>query len=132
MTFEIKVSQEQAENEVSNLLDKKMIFPKQRERMQIVIDAVVEGITLGFVAIDEEGKITQTLCTPVGNLSQLIYKARVEPFTMSKNIKAAKAQTAGERSLVYICSYTDQLPAAIEKMEPADRNIAEAISFFFQ
>ena len=130
--FEIKVNIDVAEKEVSALLDKKKIFPKQRERLQPAIEAVTEAVTYGFVKIETDGKITQTLLEPIGDITELIYAARMEPFTINKAIQTLKADNQTNRNLIYITSYTGQLQATINKLEPSDRNIADCIALFFQ
>ncbi len=130
--FVIKVYAEAAEKEVSALLDKKNIFPKRREQLQPVIEAVIEAITYGFVAIAEDGSIVQTLVTPVGGITELKYADRVAPAIMSKVIGALKVDNQSARNIAYVNQYTGILTATLEKLEPADRNIAESISLFFQ
>lgn len=130
--FEVKIPIDAAEAEVNKLLDKKKIFPKQRERLAPAIEAVAEGISYGFVTIHDDGKITQTLTTPIGDITELHYSARVEPAVINKNIAGLKIDNQTNRNMVYLKSYTGQLEAIINKMEAADRNIADSIAFFFQ
>lgn len=132
MLFEIKVPVEKAEAEISSLLDKKKILPKQRARLEPAIEAVAEAMSLGLVVIHDDGQITQTLITPVGELTELKYCARVEPVTINKHISALKVDNQTNRNLVYLKSYTGQVEATFNRLENADRNIADSIAFFFQ
>jgi len=132
MSFEIKVPIDKAEAEINSLLDKKKILPKQRARLEPAIEAVAEAISLGLVVIHDDGQITQTLLTPVGELTELKYSARVEPLTINKHISTLKIDNQTNRNLVYLKSYTGQLEATFNRLENADRNIADSIAFFFQ
>jgi hypothetical protein len=132
MEFKIVYAQDKAEADVAALLDKKKIFPKQRERLHLAIEAVVEAMTYGFVTIDESGRITQKLVDPVGELTELHYAARVDPATINKAISSLRVDNQTNRNMVYLKSYTGQLEATINRLEATDRNTADSIAFFFQ
>lgn len=130
--LKIVMPQDQAEQEINNLLDKKKVFPKQRLRLALAIDTVAEAMMYGLVQIHEDGRITQRLYTPVGDLTELNYAARVEPLTVNKEVAKLKDPSGFNMNLLYITLYTSQLSTAIHKLEPFDRNLAESISYFFQ
>lgn len=130
--FEIKVSEEQAINEVNALLDKKRMFPKDRERRKAAIDAVIDGVMYGLVSIETDGSISQTLDVAVGTIDVLKWKSHIAAETMNRALSQAKAENQVSRNMVYITTYTDSLTATINKMEPNDRNICDSIAFFLQ
>jgi hypothetical protein len=132
MTFEQKISPEQAENEINALLDRKGVLPKQRERLGPAIEAVVEGMSLGFVDINDDDTIVQRLIKPLPSLTELKYAARIDPARINKQISELRIDTQTNRNLVYITAYTGQVTGTIQKLEGADRNIADSIAFFFQ
>jgi len=131
MDFKIVISQEQAEKEVADLLDKKGIFPKRREQLTNAIDAVVEGIVYGFVAIADDGTITQTLSAPFDSVTEIKYASRISPETVNKAVANGKQDSAQAKMNTYIGLYTGLLSAQILKLEPSDKNIADSISLFF-
>lgn len=132
MNIKVVVPIDKAEEEVNTLLDKKKIFPKRREQLQIAIDTVAEAISYGYVTIDEEGAIQQKLVSPVGELTELKYQPRVAPDVVNKIIGGLKNDTQTNRNLAYIKLYTGELEATINKLEPTDRTTADSIAFFFQ
>jgi hypothetical protein len=130
--MQIVVEQEAAEKEVERYLDKRKVFPKQRERLTPAFDAVVEAMMFGYLTIDEEGVITQKLIEPIGDLTEIQYKFRVDPATINKAISALKVENLTNRLMVYIKSHSGLLEAIINKLENKDRNIADACAYFFQ
>ncbi len=132
MEFTQKMSFEAATEEISKLLDQKKIFPKRREQIQVGIDAVAEAMQYGYVVIEADGRIVQTLVTPVGEVTQVTYAARVSPDAISKQLGALKVYNQPNVSMVYMKAYTNLMEPTIHKMEPTDRNTAEAITLFFQ
>lgn len=137
MKFETKIPIEVAQQEVEDLLDKKNIKPKRRADLEGVIDVVVEAISLGLVAINEDGSIKQLLITPVGEsgtLTEINYKARVEPIAINNKLTALKGESAANPrmlSMVYMQAYTGLLAAQINNLEPSDRETANSIISFF-
>lgn len=126
------LSEEQATAELNEFFDRRIIFPKRREALAAPIEAVVEAMTFGLVAIHEDGSITQKLCVPVGPLTELKYVADVPSSTISKLISNLKVYTQTNINMEYISAYTTVIKAQIEKMHPTDRNLADALAFFYQ
>jgi hypothetical protein len=129
--WEEKVDKATAEKEVSALLDKKRIKPLRREALALSIKNVVEAITLGFVSIAEDGSIRQTLDVPVGSLTEINYKARVEPTTINSAISNLKSANTATHVMVYTQAYTGLLTTQINSLEPSDKETCEAITTFF-
>lgn len=130
--FEVKIEESIAIAEVNAFMDKKVILPKRRQQLEAVVEAVVEGIMLGYIAINEDTSIEQTLIKPAGELTTIKYAARVAPEVMSKRIADLKTDNQTNRTLEYQKAYTGLLGAQIQKLEPADRNLADCIALFFQ
>ncbi len=123
---------EQAVKEIHELLDKKKVLPRRREALSAAIDTVAEAMQFGYVGIAEDGTITQTFIEPVENVDKLVYKPHVAAATMNKELNNIKIYTQTNVSLAYISMYTDRPASQINRLEPADRNIADSIAFFFQ
>ena len=132
MEFSIVMQADQAEDEVNRLLQQKKIMPKRREALQIAVDSVVEAMTFGLVSISEDGTITQKLATPILPIETLVYVPRVAPETIMKKISELRVDNQTNRNMCYLKAYTNQSEGVINKLEPADRNIADSIAFFFQ
>lgn len=132
MAFETKYPYGKAIEDINALLDKKKVLPRRREALEQAIESVAEGVQLGYVAIKEDGTITQTLIEPIGNLTELVYKPHVTAAVMNKELGSIKVYNQPNVNLAYITMYTDKSASEINRLEPADRNIADSISFFFQ
>lgn len=132
MTFVPKVAEEIATAEVNALLDKKRIMPKQRERIKLAVEAVIEAVVYGLVTIHEDGSITQTLDTAKGGITEIKYKDRVEPFEVNKELQRVNARTGDAVTLAYQKLYSGQPADIFLKLEPNDKNIADCIALFFQ
>jgi hypothetical protein len=132
MEFKIVMPADLAEQEVNKLLDLKKIFPKQRERMSLVIDEVVEAMVYGYVTIEADGKIIQKLVEPSDILTEIVYAPRIDPMVLNKKLNELKKINNQTVSLVYICCYTGLLEAQVNKLCQKDKNIADAIALFFQ
>lgn len=117
--------------EIERLMDLKKIFPKQRERLKLAIEAVAEGMQYGYVSIAEDGQIVQKLSEPLPGTSEITYKARVEPYTINTELQKA-GTSVNNIVLVYQKLYTGLPTATFQKLEPFDKNIADAITYFFQ
>jgi hypothetical protein len=126
------MSEEAARQEVDNFLDTRMVLPKRRAALEAPIDAVVEAMTYGKVVIKEDGTITQHLFVPVAGVDKLTYAAEVTPETINKLVSNIKVFTQTNINLEYISAYTNTIKAVISKMHPTDRNIADALAFFYQ
>lgn len=122
----------QAEAEIDALLESKDIMPKRREALQVAVDAVAEAMSYGLVTIATDGEIVQKLIKPAGAVTELKYKPHVDAATMQSKLSAVKVYNQPNINACYISAYTGQLKAIIDRLEPADRNIADSISFFFQ
>ena len=132
MQFEVKIPEGKATEEVERLMDLKKIFPKRREKLAAARDTLVEAISLGYVSIDEKGAITQTLTTAVDGKAELVYKDRIDPYTMNTELDRAKATTQAAVNIAYIKAYAGCMEATVKRLESADREIADAIAFFLQ
>ena len=131
MPFEVALE------DVSAFLDKKKIYPKRRAFLNSMAEIVAEAVQYGQVVINDDGSITQKLLDPIndqkGNpvLTELKYKARVEPATINKLLQENKLPGNDGRTMVYTTAYTGEPAAMINKLEPTDRNTCDAITLFF-
>lgn len=132
MDFKVVVPVEQAEQDLQAWMDKKMIFPKRREALTPAIDTLIEQISYGNVAIEDDGSLTQKLIMPVGSTSELKYAPRISPLIVNKELQGLKNDNQANRNVTYIKLYTGQVANTINSLEPVDRTTADCIAFFFQ
>lgn len=130
--FEVKIPEQAAREEVEKLLDKKTVMPRRRKQLHESIESVVEAVSLGFVAIGEDGTVTQTLIKPVAGLTKLVFKPHVPASAVQKELATLRNITNVTVNNVYLNLYTDTLQAQTDQLEPADRNTADSICFFCQ
>jgi len=138
MSFEIKIDYEVALKDVNAYLDKKRMLPKRRETLTPAVEAVAEGISLGFIVIANDSTITHTLIDPIKDkvtgenaLETLTYKSRLEPSEVNKKISALKVQNQTTQTVAVASLLTEQPVGMLDKLEPQDRNICDCISLFF-
>jgi len=129
---QIVVPEEVAKEEIETFLDSKLILPKRRIALEAPIEAVVEAMTYGKVVIKEDGTVVQHLFKPVAGIDKLTYAAEVSPETISKLVGNLKNFTQTNINLEYISAYTSTIKPVLVKLHPTDRNIADALAFFYQ
>ena len=132
MAFEIKVKEDVARQEIEQLLEKKLIFPERIIQIEKAIEEVVTGVKYGFIVINDDETIVQTLMRPCDTVTELKYKPFVSPTEVNTALKNMTKETFKNTCLAYIKCYTGQTEAKINQLHPADRNLAECISLFFQ
>lgn len=132
--FQKVVPEDIAKKQVEALLDQKIILPGRRAKLEMAIEAVVEGVMLGVVIIHPDGAITQKLFVSVEGVDggELKYAAHVPAEVIARELQSLKTYNQLAVSTAYISMYTGQPTAVINRLEPADRNIADSIAFFCQ
>lgn len=123
-----KMPVEQAKNEIHAFLDRKRMKPLKRKEFEKAIDLVAEAMQFGEVVINDDGSITQTLGEPLGETTELKFKARVAPEHM---VKAEQQGSPRGRTGVYVREYTGLTDNQINRLSPPDWDTASCISLFF-
>lgn len=132
MKLERKYPVDQATTDIHALLDKKNTLPRRREMLEPAIETVAEAMSFGMVTISEDGQIRQKLMVPVGDVTELVYVPHVPAGEMQKAISKLQVYNQATVNRTYISAYTGLLNAQVDKIEPTDRTIADAIAFFCQ
>ncbi len=131
----MKVSKEQAQQEVDSWLDFKKISEKKRETYQDQIDTLVSAISDGYLVLGDNKVFTQTLRFPVeGDLGfeTLDYKPRVSAGAVQANLQRVKLTDSQGMMMAYACALTDKPSALMKKMDQAeDWSLLQAIVIFF-
>ena len=128
------VSQEVAEKEVSDWLDKKKIFPQDREALKYQIDVLVSAVSNGVISIDEQGNLIHKLLFPLDNekpVTTLKYKGRLAEKDTRRAMKGVSPGDVDGRVNALIMSLTDESSGVIGALDTADSKIAKAITNFF-
>ena len=129
------ISQDQAQAEVTEWLDKKKVFAKEREAKKAEIEAMVDAIVNGVLSIDETGIIKHTLIFPVQDkdgrdvLNSVSYKLRLDTGSINQRLKGLGMNM--ELMSGYGAALTDQPIGYINKMDTQDSKILRAIAGFF-
>jgi hypothetical protein len=131
MDFKILVSKEQATSEVDNYIASRVIKPSRREKLSDAKDVFIEAIMYGWLVINDDKTITQNLIHPVGDFNTFTYKFRVQADVIEAEKQRLKASTGSDIILINWCAYTGDVPNVYRKLEPADRETAEALTLFF-
>lgn len=127
---------EQAVSEVKSYLAARKMFPSRVEALKPMIDTVAEAMMYGFVAIDDDGVITQMLVDPIQDvngavvLDKLVYRKRVKPDEVNREIEKLKEDNQRTRIMMYVTLHCEQPKAIINKLETQDRAVCDAIGFF--
>lgn len=129
--FEEKVSLSVAQEEVSEWLDHLRITPQLRQNHKDMIDTLIEAVSFGLVEINEDKTITQKLQFPVGEVSELKYKSRLNDYILEPYLKGVKTSDGDARILAYKAALTGVLKVNIQKMDSSDQRIANSIVVFF-
>lgn len=129
--FEIKVDPAIANTEVSEWLDHLRITPGLRQTHKDMIDTLVEAVSLGMVEINEDQTLTQNLQFPVGEITQLKYKNRLNDFMLEPYLKGVKASDGDGRILAYKAALTSTLKSVLQKLDSSDQRVANSIVVFF-
>ena len=131
-----KVSQEQAELEIQNWLDKKKISESKRESSKESIKSLIEAVTDGVLVIDDENRIHHELKFPIQKdvdvaTRELVYKPRLAVRDIHQHLHGVKSDAGDQRLLAYVVALTGKAKGIIQAMDSEDYAIATSIAFFF-
>ena len=132
------VDPEVALQDVTDWLDKRKIFPGQREKGQDQIDILVEAVSQGILVINpEDNSIEHKLIWPLENkekvvtLASLKYSGRLNDNMMRPHTAGLKPGDSDGRLLAYIAGLTGVVRGVLVNLDSQDKRIAMAISIFF-
>jgi hypothetical protein len=131
MDLKILVSKEQATIEVDNYISSRIIKPLKLAKLSEAREILIEAVMYGWLVINDDNTITQNLIVPIGDFNTFTYKFRVPADTIEAEKQRLKASTGSDIILINWCAYTGDVPNVYRKLEPADRETAEALTLFF-
>jgi hypothetical protein len=129
------VNIELAKAEVKKWLDHKKISEKKREKNQDNIEALVEAIVDGHLALNEtKFTFTHTLKFPTGEngqLTKLEYKSRLEVKEIQMQMQGIKSTDLHGIIISYACALTGKPRGVIAALDSEDYAIVQGIASFF-
>lgn len=131
---ELKVTPDQAEQEVTAWLDAKKIDQAQRAAYKENIEAIKDGISAGVLVLNEDKSIVHTLKFPVGNEEQIkavTYKPRLAVKEVHKAMTGVKSNDADARLLAYASALTGVSKTILGEFDTVDWSITQSIVVFF-
>jgi hypothetical protein len=131
-----KISNEQAEIEITAWLDHKRIRAKARakyaETIQKLVDAIEEGI---LVYNPETNELTQKLIFPIEDLvpsvKELIHKPRVNSWDYDNAMKGSDVNDQMARVKGYIKAATGINTNTLKRLDSTDFNVSADLIVFF-
>lgn len=129
--FEQKVSLDVAQEEVSEWLDHLRITPQLRQTHKDMLDTLIEAVSLGYVEVNEDKTLKQNLQFPDGDLTELVWKSRLNDYMLEPYLKGVKTSDGDARILAYKAALTGVLKVRIQKLDSTDQRIANSIVVFF-
>lgn len=130
-----KINAETARAEIEKWLDVKRIQATKRENLKPVINILEEAVADGFLTVDEDGTIEQTLIFPIeGEIKTetLKYKPRLNTKMLTPYMKGVKSGDQEGRLNAHICALTAQPRAVIDTLDNStDLQTGHAIATFF-
>jgi len=129
------ISAEISEQEITDWLDYKKIFQKERDKNEDSIELLINAMCDGVIMIDSETKeITHNLLFPIGEddpITELKYRSRINDKILSSYMKGVKATDADGRLTAYVSALTKQASGIIKALDSVDKKISTAIAIFF-
>jgi len=129
-----KITTELAEKEVFDWLSYKRVDEEKIEDNKEVIKTLTNGISNGYLVLDENKNFVLNLKFPVGkdeNIKKLSFKPRLkmsEIHDVTRNIKTGDTSAL---LLAYVSALTSENSAILKELDTEDNRIAQAISMFF-
>ncbi len=130
-----KVTQEVAQSEINNWLDKRRVFQSQKEQNKASIDLLADAIVEGCLTYDPpSGKLTQKFLFPLGDggvTKEIVWGLRLNQRMQNPHMKGVDIQDIEGRFAAMTAALTDSSKSLYMEMDAADSRIAKAILVFF-
>lgn len=132
-----KVSQEQAEKEITSWLDAKKISQTKREAKKDAVEALVNAMIDGELILNAaDMTFQQSLKFPLrgdkdAGLAKLTYKSRLSTQQMQACLKGAKLGDGIGVIISVIACLTGELDQSIKLLDTEDLSIGQSIATFF-
>jgi hypothetical protein len=122
---------EMATTEVDNYISRRVIKPSRLEKLEDARKTIIEAVQYGWVVINEDNTISQSLIESVGTYDTLKYKFRVPANVIETEKQRVKAKDFFDTLAVVFCAYSDMPLNVYKQLEPADKETADCIILFF-
>ncbi len=135
MKKENVISEEIAENDLNNWLERNSIPEEKRDSYSDSFNIIKKAIMSGAVIINEDATLTLKLNTPIGAngfISELKFNARVNRKMVLPHLSGVKSGDQELRMLAYMAASTGtKTKALLSELMPEDQMIADNITVFF-
>lgn len=126
-----------ATEDINKWLDHKKVSETKRESKKAAIEALVNEVTDGYLALMGDYKLQYNLKFPIedseGNafLEKLEFVPRLQAKDLFPYMKGVKAGDLDGNLRANICALTKQSMGVISKLDTEDMSVAESIAVFF-
>lgn len=131
----MKVTQEQAEQEINQWLDTKKVYDSVRVEQKANIDLLIEAITRGDLVYNEsDNSLKHILIHPIvseKSTTELTYKGRLNDLDMRPHLKGVASNDGDARVLATIAALTNTPKGILAHLDTIDRRISNSIALFF-
>lgn len=127
-----KVTREVAEQEISDWLDFKKIFPSEREKHKESIDLLIDVMVDGVISIDDQThEVIHKLIFPLESVTELKYKPRINDKMVQPNLKGMDPKDIDMRLLAIAATAASQPKGLLAGLDSVDKKIMMANVVFF-
>jgi hypothetical protein len=132
---ENKLSDEIAEQELHNWLERNNISESKIEAFADSCKVIKDAFKKGFLVLNENGTLTQKLESPIGSqtspITELVFNARVNRKMVMPHLNGVKNDNGDGRILAYMAAGTGKVKTILAELMPEDQSIADNITLFF-
>lgn len=126
------VAIEVAGKEIKEWLDFKKIDDIKRVKLSESIQDLIMAVYSGILVVNTETKeITQKLKFPIGQYTELKYKARVQMSEIQQRTAVLQKSDMIGTSFAYAAAVTGVSPEILKQLDSEDFGIMDRIVFFF-
>jgi hypothetical protein len=132
-----KVSEEIAEKDLQEWLERNHISEDKIESAvgESQLKIIKKAIQSGRLVLNEDGKLSLSLSSPIGSLSspitELVFNARVNRKMVMTHLSGVKSDNGDMRLVAYMGASTGINKTILLELMPEDQSIADAITVFF-
>lgn len=131
------LTREVAEAEINQWLESKKVFPSTIESQKDSIEVLIDAMTMGNLVYGDESKpdaekqFKHILLHPLGDVTELVYKNRLNDRMLQPFLKGVDPRNSDERLNATIAALTDRARGIIAGLDSIDKKICNAIAIFF-
>ncbi len=130
-----KVSEEIAEQELSTWFERNNISEEKIEAFADSAKVIKKGICNGHLILNEDGKLTQKLISPIGSkispINDITFNTRVNRKMVMPHLNGVKTGDSDGRLLAYMTASVGINKMILAELMPEDQVLADNITVFF-